>query len=117
MEYSGLDTIKEWTNFKEIQVFLGFAHFYCQFIIRCSRIVAVLTSMLRKGTKDKFKAKFVITNDVQELFYVLRQVFITVLMLCHFDFSFPIQIETDASDLSFWQSCLNHTSKQLISTL
>ncbi len=46
--------------------------------------------MSKEEAQGKFKAKFVITNDAQESFHVLRQAFITSPMFCHFDLLVPI---------------------------
>ena len=50
MEEERIDAVKNWPEPKsvhDIQVFLGFANFYCRFIQGFSRIAAPLTSMLR----------------------------------------------------------------------
>ena len=50
MEEEKINAIKNWPepkSVRDIQVFLGFANFYCRFIQGFSRIAAPLTSMLR----------------------------------------------------------------------
>ena len=50
MEEEKIDAVKNWPepkSVRDIQVFLGFANFYCRFIQGFSRIAAPLTSMLR----------------------------------------------------------------------
>lgn len=50
-------TIKEWqlpSSFPEIQVFLGFANFYCQFIKKFLRIIESLMEMLKGSIQGKF---------------------------------------------------------------
>ena len=50
MEEERIDAVKNWPepkSVRDIQVFLGFANFYCCFIQGFSRIAALLTSMLR----------------------------------------------------------------------
>ena len=57
MEAEKIKVVKDWPEHKsvhDIQVFLGFANFYWQFIQGFSRIVALLTSMLKMtGSLDK----------------------------------------------------------------
>ena len=53
MEEERIDVVKNWPETKsvrDIQVFLGFANFYCRFIQGFSRIAAPLTSMLRMSS-------------------------------------------------------------------
>ena len=50
IEEESIDVVKNWPESKsiyDIQVFLGFAHFYCCFIQGFSTIAALLTLMLR----------------------------------------------------------------------
>ena len=53
MEAKKIEVIKEWPepkSIQDIQVFLGFANFYRQFIQSFSKIAAPLTSMLKTAT-------------------------------------------------------------------
>ena len=53
MEEERIDVVKNWPepkSMRDIQVFLGFANFYCCFIQGFSRIAASLTSMLRMSS-------------------------------------------------------------------
>ena len=57
MEVKKIEVVKNWSKPKlvhDIQIFLGFANFYWRFIQGFSRIVALLTSMLKTtGLFDK----------------------------------------------------------------
>ena len=63
MESSKVDTIATWPVFKtqcQVQVFFGFANFYCRFILGFSKVAAVFSATLKGGTNGKFKGvKFV----------------------------------------------------------
>ena len=101
MEPSRVSNIAEWpepTNFREIQVFLGFANFYRRFIMGFSRIVGGLTDMLKGGTQGKFKGvPFTFTPEARISFLNLRTAFTTAPLLRHFDPLLPIRMESDAS--------------------
>ena len=50
MEFEQIQVVKKWPEPKsvqDIQVFLGFANYYCQFIKGFNKIAAPLTSMLK----------------------------------------------------------------------
>ena len=58
MDPERVATIKDWPvlkSFQEVQVFLEFANFYCQFIQHYSRLVGPLTDLL-KGSQNGRKA-------------------------------------------------------------
>ena len=98
---SRISTIEEWPmpkSFRDIQVFLGFANFYCHFIREFFRIVEGLTEMLKGSSKGKFQSmNFILTKDAEISFHQLRSAFTTSPMLCHFDPLLFIRMETDAS--------------------
>jgi hypothetical protein len=57
MDRKKVETILDWEeprNVHDIQVFLGFANFYRQFIREYSKKAAGLTDLLRKENKKKF---------------------------------------------------------------
>lgn len=57
MEEKSIEVVKTWLepkSVRDIQVFLGFTHFYQRFIKRFSRITASLTSMLRTTENSSF---------------------------------------------------------------
>ena len=57
MEAERIEVVKDWPepkSVRDIQIFLGFANFYWQFIQGFSRIVALLISMLKITNKSAF---------------------------------------------------------------
>ena len=77
---------------KDIQSFLGFTNFYCQFIFNYSDIVVPLTWLTQKDALWNF------SEDCQHSFNALKHAFITVPILTHFIPDTPIIVETHASD-------------------
>ena len=68
MKVKKIKVIKDWPKLKSvhhIQVFLGFANFYWQFITGFSKIVASLTTII-KITKSPDKLELEIRNDNNE---------------------------------------------------
>lgn len=100
MEKSRVESIQDWpapTDYRQVQVFLGFANFYRRFIRNYSKIANPLTSLL-KGSKDGKKTGPLVWTDVEETsFRSLKEAFVSAPMLRHFDPRQPIRIETDAS--------------------
>ncbi len=94
-----VDTIKEQLtlkNFREVQVFLGFANFYRRFIKRYSKIVALLIS-LTKGAKNRKKAGLLNQGASEEqAFCAVKDAFTKALILRHFQLEAKIRLETDA---------------------
>ena len=90
---------------KDVQAFLGFANFYCQFIPSFSAKVKPLNK-LTKGTqyttksgKKKIKyGPFEWSEACQQAFEGLKRAFTTALVLAHYDSSLETWVETDASD-------------------
>ena len=59
MEAEQIEVIRKWpkpNSVRNIQVFLGFANFYCQFIKGFSKIAALLTSMLKTTISSQMLA-------------------------------------------------------------
>ncbi len=80
------------TTVKELQRFLGFAHFYRRFIRNYSSIAAPLTSLL-KGKPKK------LSWTAQVAFETLKTSFTTAPILKHLDPDSTFIVEVDASDL------------------
>jgi len=79
-----------------VQCFLGFANFYRRFIKDYSKVVTPLTTMTKKeGGKY---VPFVWGPEQQAAFDLLKKVFTTAPILCHFDYDREIIVETNASD-------------------
>ena len=90
-----VDIIRDWPEprkVKDVQSFLGFANFYCQFIHNYSDIVIPLTCLTRKDTKWNF------SEDCHHAFEALKNAFTTAPILTHWIPDTPIVVETDASD-------------------
>ncbi|KIO05095.1 hypothetical protein M404DRAFT_78420, partial [Pisolithus tinctorius Marx 270] len=88
---------------KDIQSFLGFTNFYCQFISNYSDIVVPLTWLTCKGAPWNF------SEECRRSFNKLKQAFTSALVLTHFSLEAPITVETDASDYAI-ASILSITS-------
>ncbi|SOV03194.1 uncharacterized protein UDID_18348 [Ustilago sp. UG-2017a] len=100
MDPSKTEVITNWPvpkSVHDVQVFLGFCNFYRKFIPQYSRTAYPLTQLLRKEAQS---APFAWHNDAQHTFEQLRSAFGTDTILCHFDPTRPIIVETDASDFA-----------------
>ena len=63
MEAEQIEVVRKWPepkSVRDIQIFLGFANFYCQFIKGFSKIAAPLTSML----KTTMLSQVLVANEV-----------------------------------------------------
>src|SRR5467141_215115 len=95
MDSAKTDAISIWptpTNLKAVQAFVGFANFYCQFIVGFSDIVIPLIRLTRKDTPFSWGP------DHTKAFGALKHAFTTAPILAHFNPDHPIVVETDASD-------------------
>ncbi|SOV09386.1 uncharacterized protein UDID_18575 [Ustilago sp. UG-2017a] len=100
MDPSKTEVITNWPvpkSVHDVQVFLGFCNFYRKFIPQYSRTAYPLTQLLRKEAQS---APFAWHNDAQQAFEQLRSAFGTDTILRHFDPTWPIIVETDASDFA-----------------
>ena len=90
-----IEEVKNWAvprKVKDVQEFLGFAHFYQRFIQGFAQIAVPLTALTRKDEPWSW------TPRCQEAFDMLKQRFTSAPILAHFDATLPSIIETDASD-------------------
>ena len=90
-------TILEWkppTDMKAVQSFLGFCNFYRAFIPRYSEIAVALTDLTKKDRTFEW------TETAQTAFDNLKRMFTDATVMCHFDPTLPIILETDASDFA-----------------
>jgi len=95
MSLDKIQTISNWPEprkVEDIQSFLGFTNFYCQFIFNYSDIVVPLTRLTRKDAPWNF------SEDCRCSFNALKHTFTTVPILTHFIPDTPIIVETDASN-------------------
>src|SRR5712664_1710078 len=95
MDTAKTDTVSIWptpTNLKAVQAFLGFANFYCRFIVGFSDIVIPLIHLTCKDTPFSWDP------DNMKAFKALKHAFTMAPILAHFNPDNPIVVETDASD-------------------
>ena len=101
MNFAKLDIIATWLvpeSFQNIQVFLGFANFYRQFIEAFSKVTLGLLDMLKSSTKKKFKSiKFVFTGKALESFNELKRFYACASMLVHYNPMHRIMLECNLS--------------------
>ncbi len=94
-----IDTIKTWSTlktFQKVQVFLKFINFYRCFIKAYSQIVSPLTDLLKGSKNEKKTGSFEWLKDAAKMFAYLKRVFMTALILVHFDSELKNQMKTDA---------------------
>jgi hypothetical protein len=83
---------------ENVQIFLKFVNFYKKFIKAFSRIADAMFALLKKSDKNKFHIFFEFTSKARKFFERLRKVFITTLLLRHFDSNRKIKLEINASN-------------------
>ncbi|QRW17568.1 Retrotransposable element Tf2 protein [Rhizoctonia solani] len=89
-----IQAVQEWptpTKVKEVQSFLGFANFLCQFVANFSHMARPLHNLVKKDTPWKWDTK------EEEAFQGLKNAITNAPVLCHADPSKPYFLETDAS--------------------
>jgi len=87
--------IQDWLEpkkVKDIQSFLGFANFYCQFIFNYSEIVILLTYLTRKDIPWKFD------SSCHDAFNFLKKAFTSAPILTHWIPDAELIVETDVLD-------------------
>ncbi len=98
MNLSRINIIKTWFRskiYQEIQVFLRFINFYRRFIHHYFQITESLTKLLKDSVKDVKMSSFIWSSEVKQAFNQLRDVFMRVFILRHFDSKRHIHIEID----------------------
>ena len=88
MSSSKVNVIKTWLKLKmyqEIQVFLRFINFYWRFIHHYFQIAESLTELLKDSVKDVKMNSFIWLIEVKQAFNQLRDVFMRMSILRHFD--------------------------------
>jgi hypothetical protein len=92
-----LESLTSWKtpdSVKEVQIFLGFANFYRNFIANFSSLATPLTNLLKKD------ATFTWSTSAQVAFDSLKNAFSSAPILVFPDTSKPFILETDASDFA-----------------
>ncbi|KAF8749285.1 hypothetical protein RHS01_10208 [Rhizoctonia solani] len=82
-----IQAVQEWpvpTKVKEVQSFLGFANFLCQFVANFSHMARPLHNLVRKDTPWKWDTR------EQEAFQGLKDAITNAPVLCHADPTKPI---------------------------
>ena len=95
-----VDAIATWpqpTIFPELQTFLGFCNFYRRFIKAYSRVVALLTGILKGSVSSRKSGLFEWSKDAETTFRKLLERFTSAPLLIYFEPSRRTRIETDAS--------------------
>ncbi|QRW22921.1 Retrotransposable element Tf2 protein [Rhizoctonia solani] len=107
-----IQAVQEWpmpTKVKEVQLFLGFANFLCQFVANYSHMARPLHNLVKKEALWNWDTK------EKEAFQGLKNAITNAPVLCHADPTKPYFLEMDASSaalgsiLSQWQEdgCLH----------
>ncbi|KAF8750840.1 hypothetical protein RHS01_09082 [Rhizoctonia solani] len=89
-----IQAVQEWpvlTKIKEVQLFLGFANFLCQFVANFSHMARPLHNLVKKDMPWKWDTR------EQEAFQGLKDAITNTPVLCHADPAKPYFLETDAS--------------------
>ncbi|QRW20584.1 Retrotransposable element Tf2 protein [Rhizoctonia solani] len=89
-----IQAVQEWpvpTKVKEVQSFLGFANFLCQFVANFSHMARPLHNLVKKDTPWNWG------NKEQEAFQGLKDAITNAPVLCHANPTKPYFLETDAS--------------------
>ena len=109
MDSSRVATIQEWPepeSVREIRIFVGFVNYYRRFVHNFSRIVAPLNEMTKKGPdcarggyaqRREESVKLELTPEAKRAFEALKQAFLEVPILGHYDPNAECRVETDAS--------------------
>ena len=110
MSNNKVKIIQDWPEpkkVKDIQYFLGFANFYCQFIFNYLNIVILLTCLTWKDISWKFD------SSCQDTFNSLKKAFTFIPILTHWISNAQLIMETNASDyaLTVVLSIVNENNK------
>ena len=100
IEEDCVSTICDWPEpqtHHKVQIFLGFANFYQQFVHWYSDLMWPLSNLLVGGKQGKFTGPFSFSDEVRSTFVELKEKFSSTPMLRHFDPEKAIRLETDTS--------------------
>ena len=83
--------------FFKVCQFSKLVKFYHRFIHKFDIIIESLSDLLKRSENEKIYRSFLITNEVRKTFNTLKEIFIIVFILIHFDSKRKIMIETNVS--------------------
>jgi hypothetical protein len=83
---------------KNIYIFLNFANFYRRFILRYSKVIKLLTDLLKEIIKNRKSNPFYFTKEVRTAFKKLKEYFKLAPIFRLYDSKFSIRFETDISN-------------------
>ena len=100
MEEDHVSTIHNWPEpqtHHQVQVFLGFANFYQQFVHQYLDLMWPLSNLLVGGKQGKFTGPFSFSDEVRCTFIEPEEKFSSTSMLRHFNSEKAVHLETNAS--------------------
>ena len=95
MNSAKVSIIVKWlilVNIKDVQSFLSFANFYQRFIYDYSKLASPLTHLIKKDVLFEW------ITECQSAFNALKKVFMSDVILCHYNLNLKIVVKTDTSD-------------------
>ncbi len=99
MKQSHINAITSWSELKSVKnilIFLKFARFYRQFIKEFFQIVTLLTDLIKSVKKKMMHSLFVMMSKVRKAFKRLKAVFVSALILKHYDWNADLCMKIDA---------------------
>jgi hypothetical protein len=100
MTQDQVQTVLEWDHSKsqkELPAFMGCANFYCRFIKDFSKLAQAQTDT----SSEDFKGKNWRCSDLcKTAFVAQKKIFTIVPVICHYDPTLPVIVETDGSDFA-----------------
>ena len=100
MEEGCVSTIHNWPEpqtHRKVQVFLGFANFYQQFVHWYSDLTWPLSNLLVGGKQGKFTGSFSFSDKVHSTFIKLKEKFSSTPTLSHFNLKRVVCLESNTS--------------------
>ena len=113
MNSKRIQMIKKWSKpkiYREMQICLRFVNFYKRFIYRYFKITASLTSLFKNNENEKKKDSFEWSNEVEQVFRQLKNVFISISLFTHYDFLKRNRMKTDVFNFAI-ASILNQQNE------
>ena len=93
-----IDAIKKWptpATITEVQSFLGFMGYYCQFIPMFAQIAQTLHELVSSGNRDKKQAAITWNDRCQQSFNDLKYLCTTVPIFAYADFTKPFKLHKE----------------------